>query len=114
MRELFPNIKLSEIRGIGGGSRSNVWNQIKSDILGVPYVTLHIEDAALLGTAVIAGCGVGTFKDLKETIDQFVKPKEKIRNRLENSKIYKKYSNYYQKIMGDIYELYRLMNIILK
>ena len=40
LRELIPDLSLIEARVIGGGARSAVWNQIKADVLGVPYQRL--------------------------------------------------------------------------
>ncbi len=51
---------------IGGGARSGVWNQIKADVLGVPYQQLGRSEFATWGAALIAGFGVGLFNDLAE------------------------------------------------
>ncbi len=45
----------------GGGSRSPAWLRIKANILGRPIETLKVEDAACLGAALLAGCGIGIF-----------------------------------------------------
>jgi xylulokinase len=48
-------IAVKEIRALGGGARSPLWNQIKADVLGVPIVTLTTEEQACLGAAILAG-----------------------------------------------------------
>jgi len=40
LRELVPDLRMVEARAIGGGARSTAWNQIKADVLGVPYQRL--------------------------------------------------------------------------
>jgi xylulokinase len=71
VRELLPDLDLRETRVIGGGARSRLLNQIKSDILGVPYVTLNREEFAVLGSAILAGYAVGVFDDLAATAQRF-------------------------------------------
>jgi xylulokinase len=65
--ELIPDLSLVEARVIGGGAKSAVWNQIKADILGVPYQRLKRSEFATWGSAMIAGRAVGLLSDLAET-----------------------------------------------
>ena len=37
-----------EIGALGGGSRSEIWNQIKADVSGIRVVTLNVSDSSLL------------------------------------------------------------------
>jgi xylulokinase len=64
MREIFPQLKLGAVRVIGGGSRSNLWNQIKCDVMGIQYERLGRDDFALLGAALLAGRAVGIYDDI--------------------------------------------------
>jgi xylulokinase len=63
----------SEIRSHGGGSRSQLWCQIKADVTGLPVVTLAGEDAAVRGDAMLAGLAVGEFGDLDEACAAMVR-----------------------------------------
>jgi xylulokinase len=49
-----------------------LWNQIKADVLGVPYVNLSREEFAVLGSAILAGYSAGVFTDLAATAKSFV------------------------------------------
>ena len=64
LRELLPELSLSEARVIGGGAKSAVWNQIKADVLGVPYQRLQRAEFATWGAALVAGRAVGLYSDL--------------------------------------------------
>ncbi len=64
LREHIADLSLVEARVIGGGARSHVWNQIKADVLGVPYQRLKRAEFATWGSALIAGYAVGLFDDL--------------------------------------------------
>jgi xylulokinase len=68
---LFPEARFSEVRVIGGGARSQVWNAIKADVLGLPYVQLAQQECTVLGAAIIAGRAAGVFDDVKEAARRF-------------------------------------------
>lgn len=67
LRDLVPDLDLVEARVIGGGARSPQWNQIKADVLGVPYQRLKRSEFATWGSAMIAGRAAGLFDDLAGT-----------------------------------------------
>jgi xylulokinase len=64
LKELLPKLELVEARVVGGGARSEIWNQIKADILGVPYQRLQRDECGTWGAATIAGKAVGLIDDL--------------------------------------------------
>ncbi|MGZ6316559.1 MAG: xylulokinase [Anaerolineales bacterium] len=66
LTELLPGIKLVEARVVGGGARSGVWNQIKADVLNVPYQRLRGNEFGTWGAAMIAGKAAGVISDLGE------------------------------------------------
>jgi len=64
LREYIPNLELTETRAVGGGARSDAWNQIKADVLGVPYQRLSRSEFGTWGAALVAGKAVGLYDDL--------------------------------------------------
>lgn len=94
-RSLFPDMEFKEARVIGGGSKSDFWNQMKADVLGIPYVQLNREEYAVLGSAIVAGYAVGIFDDLKATAKGFVEPISRLEPR-------PKYHAYYRPLV-DLY-----------
>ncbi|OGO14996.1 MAG: xylulose kinase [Chloroflexi bacterium RBG_13_68_17] len=78
VQELLPELELAETRVIGGGAKSSLWNQIKADVLGVPYVNLSREEFPVLGSAILAGFAVGVFKDLASTAESFVRTTQRV------------------------------------
>lgn len=64
MRDLLPDQNYFEARGMGGGSKSTVWNQIKADVLDVDYYQLKGNEFGTWGAAMIAGKAVGLINDL--------------------------------------------------
>jgi xylulokinase len=69
MQRLYPAYDFQEMTTVGGGANSPLFNQIKADVLGVKVTTFEMEEAALLGSAVIAGCGTGALADFRDPID---------------------------------------------
>ena len=56
-----------ELVVIGGGARSNLWAQIKADILGLPVIRPRYTEAASLGAAILAATAVGLVRDPEAT-----------------------------------------------
>jgi len=50
----------------GGGAANDLWQQIKADVLGVPYRRLAIADPAARGCALLAAAAVGLVDDLAD------------------------------------------------
>ena len=65
-------ISITGIRALGGGSASPLWNQIKSDMTGIPYVTVQTPEAACTGAAILAGTGAGVFRDISDGCNKLV------------------------------------------
>ncbi|MHB0999171.1 MAG: FGGY-family carbohydrate kinase [Armatimonadota bacterium] len=65
--------KLSELRVIGGGAKSERWMQIKADILGVPLTTMRVTESTCMGAAILAGSGKGIL-DAAETSERWAVP----------------------------------------
>ena len=52
------------IKMVGGGAQSALWSQIFADVFGIPVdITGKPDQAGALGTAVIAGVGLGIYSD---------------------------------------------------
>jgi xylulokinase len=65
--------ELSELRAVGGGSRSPVWMQIKADILGLPLTVMQVSEATCAGAAILAGAGMRLFEP-REVAALWAKP----------------------------------------
>ncbi|MBI4924241.1 MAG: carbohydrate kinase [Devosia nanyangense] len=56
----------------GGGSRSDIWCQIRADALGFGLRRTRVPDAAAIGAAILAGLGSGTLPSLPEAVRRLV------------------------------------------
>jgi len=57
----------------GGGSRGVFWNGLKADIWGLPVRAAAHADAAALGAAMLAGMGIGLYRDLGDATARAVR-----------------------------------------
>ncbi len=58
------------IRVVSGGSRNELWNQIRADVTGLPVTTIAQREATVLGAALFAFVGAEVFSSVDEAIDQ--------------------------------------------
>ncbi|MBA7588401.1 Xylulose kinase [subsurface metagenome] len=91
-------IAFTEIRTLGGGAESDLWNQIKADMTGIPFVTLESRETTCMGAAILAGIGSGVLRDFDEGCNTFVKLRKKYLPDIANHNIYQKAFNNYLKL----------------
>ncbi len=61
----YLGLDVEEIRAMGGGANSPLWCQMKADMTGKRLVTLKNKETACLGSAILAGVGVGAFESVE-------------------------------------------------
>ncbi len=107
LRDLIPDLSLLEARAVGGGANSTVWNQIKADVLNVPYQRLQREELGTWGSAMIAGKAVGVFDDLADVAAAHARPaSQPVNPRPENQAVYQALSKKYiklQRALADVF-----------
>ncbi len=101
-------INVSEIRSLGGGSKSRLWNHIKADITGKLLITMESEEAACLGAAILAGKAIGMFKTIEDACKKMIKVKAKYKPNKKNYDIYLRAYEGYKKLFNDLLELFEL------
>lgn len=68
--------KCDEIRITGGGASSPLWAQIKADVTGLKLSTLKEKESACLGTAMMAGVGIGVYPSIEAAVEKIVQVKK--------------------------------------
>ena len=71
-------LSLEELRVVGGGAKSRLWNQIKADVTGLPVSVPEVTETTALGAAFLALVGVGAYASLSEASDHIVRIRERI------------------------------------
>lgn len=95
-------IQVKEIRSLGGGSKSAIWNQIKADICQIPLESVTSVEAASLGAAVLAGKAVGIFDDIQTAVDSMVQVKNRTLPDAGEKVVYDEGYAMYQKLFRDL------------
>jgi xylulokinase len=62
-----------ELRVMGGGARSALWNQIKADVTGLPVCVPQVTETTALGAAFLALVGIGAYTTLQEASAHIVR-----------------------------------------
>jgi glycerol kinase len=103
--EVFSELGIipQELKLTGGGSRSDFWNQIYSDVLGITCVRNVIEEATSLGAAILAATGAGLFSDVVSAAENICKVDKKWIPDINRQ-------NIYSKIYSLSNELYSILN----
>lgn len=105
-KKLHPDLNFREVRAIGGGSSSKLWNQIKSDVLNLPYCRVNRTEVGTWGCALIAGAAVGIFSDLADAAKKYTAITERIDPRPECHKFYRPYVELYRKVLEQHSDLF--------
>lgn len=71
-------IELRELRVMGGGAKSRLWNQIKADVTGLQVNVPEITETTALGAAFLALAGIGAYATLAEASEAIVRIRESI------------------------------------
>jgi len=86
--------KAGGIRVVGGGSKNDLWNQIRSDVTGLPVSVTAQKEATVLGAALTALVGIGRYGSFREA-EKSVKFHERrfrpSRNRASYERLFRKF-----------------------
>jgi len=67
-------LRLASVRSLGGAARSDLWLQMKADLLGLPVERPACPDAASLGAAMLAATGTGRFASVADAAGAWYRP----------------------------------------
>lgn len=74
----------------GGASLNSVWNQMKADVMNVPFVRLRNAEAGCAGAAILALSAMFPEKNMEQLSEQFLEIEQKYIPDLERHRIYEK------------------------
>jgi xylulokinase len=100
-------IHVTEIRALGGGARSAVWNQITADITDRPLVTMQCPEAASLGAALLAGKAVGMYRDVAEACSRMVQVAQRFAPNPASRDTYDRGYAQYVQLFTDLADVFR-------
>ncbi|RDI76070.1 Sugar (pentulose and hexulose) kinase [Gaiella occulta] len=71
--EKAAGVEPAELRASGGGSQSDLWCQIKADVLSRPIARVRVRHSGCLGAALLAAAGAGLVDGLAEAATRAVR-----------------------------------------
>jgi sugar (pentulose or hexulose) kinase len=96
-------VKSNETRVDGGGAKSNLWNQILSDVTGRPVVVPRVTEGSSLGAAMLAAVGVTIHRSVDDAIKNMVHFVDRKEPNKEHSKVYDKMYSAFQTQLMSLY-----------
>ena len=77
--------RLDKLVAVGGATRNAFWMQNKADLAGRPVEVPGVEEATPLGAAILAGIGVGIYRDEQDAFERVYRPGKTYEPDLEHS-----------------------------
>jgi xylulokinase len=87
-------VQIMSLSASGGSARSEIWLQMKADILGIPITRLSNDEAGTVGGIMLTGKAIGVYDSLEQSADTLIKPLRVYEPRQE---IHEKYRMHYQR-----------------
>jgi xylulokinase len=88
--------RFEDFIAVGGATRNRFWMQNKADVIGRPIVVPAIEEATPLGAAILAGIGLGLYRDEEDACRRVYRAGETFQPDMQRTARY-----------ADTFEIYR-------
>ena len=100
-------LKISSLKAIGGGARSEFWLKLKADITGKKVELPNIGESAVLGAAILAGVGTKIFSNVHTAIKKIYKRKRIYYPNERNQPIYEYRYRTYKEIYPTLSPIFK-------
>lgn len=102
-------VELSKITITEGGSRSEIWNQIKADMLGSDVVTLKNAGGAVVTNCLVGAYAIGDIENITEALKKTQEVKRLYHTNPEVHDFYAKQCESQKKIVDSMKDTFRLV-----
>ncbi|MCC5831058.1 MAG: xylulokinase [Phycisphaeraceae bacterium] len=92
------DLKIRTIRLSGGGARSAFWRQLQADIYDAPVATINSDEGPAYGVALLAGVGIGVWKDVPQACRAVIRETETLKPQRASAKAYAQRFAQYQRL----------------
>ncbi len=110
--ELIKNAGLGPIRQIrasGGGTKGALWRQILADVLESELVTVNTTEGAAYGAALLAGAGLGAWKDVISASQECIQITGSTKPNIDNFAVYRKAYAIYHELYPELSSIFKRM-----
>ncbi|WP_432798066.1 xylulokinase [Poriferisphaera sp. WC338] len=92
------NIPVKTIRLTGGGAKDPFWRQLQADIYNAPVATVNSDEGPAFGVALLAGVGIGVWKNIQQACKAIITETEKRKPLRKHANQYIPYHKQYQQL----------------
>ncbi len=89
---------ISEIRATGGGATSDLWLQIKADILNTDITALDCKEVGAAGASAVTGVACNVFCDMSSAVQKMAPVRKVFKPNKQSSAVYANLFTKYKKI----------------
>ncbi len=100
-------VEMKEVRSMGGGARSDLWLQIKADVIGLPIARMEEEETATLGAAMLAAVCHGEHPDIASAAAAMVRLGRRFQPDPARSAVYERSFRLYNTLYGALAPVFR-------
>lgn len=106
--EVIDNLGVSVTESClcGGGAKSKLWREILANVLNIELNIPVTEQGPGYGSAMLAMVGAGSFENIFQCIEKFIKIKKKVKPSYELAELYKDKYEKYRRIYPAVKKLY--------
>jgi xylulokinase len=101
-------VPINEIRSMGGGAKSDLWLQMKADVLQKPVQRVNTEEAACLGATILASVCTGDYGNIVEAVNNMVKPGQTFFPDPAKERVYQEGYEKYRKLYDQLEPLFTI------
>jgi xylulokinase len=91
----------------GGGARSNFWQQMAADVLGIEVARVGIDEGPAYGAAILAAVGCSFHKSVEEACNTLIHVKDVKAPQRQQSEVYQRLYGIYGPLYGELTGFYR-------
>jgi xylulokinase len=107
MRDMLQIMKqmgvpVTQVRGSGGGARSEFWRQMQADIYQSPLVITNAAEGPAYGVALLAGVGTGVWSSVEQACKSSIRSVSKTTANKKRAADYDRSFKIYDKLYGDL------------
>ena len=100
------DVGVDSVAASGGVARIGIVSQVKSDMLGVPYVLNEELESTALGAAVVAGVHAGEWSSIEEAIAATVRRSGQVEPNPARTAMYRDFFGLYRDLYGRLADLF--------
>jgi len=93
--------RIDMARGVGGGTRSEWWTQLKADLTETPIETVDQPELGTLGAALLAGLALDVYDDIEAKAAAFTKASRRYEPNGQRADLYRERMEFYRSLITD-------------